>query len=98
MTNFYLITTFVILLADAEAVDKATSGTWYLPDHEVATSWEGWLASQRPGGLGRDVRVVYVCGVESHLRAKSAELTEQAVDALVRGGQSRLQDPEVGMI
>jgi hypothetical protein len=30
MTNFYLITTFVVLLAGAEAAEKATSGTQHL--------------------------------------------------------------------
>jgi hypothetical protein len=41
MTNFYPITTFVILLACAEAADKATSGARYLPDHEATASREG---------------------------------------------------------
>jgi hypothetical protein len=41
MTKFYLITTFVVLHADAEAVDKATSGVRHLPDQGAATSREG---------------------------------------------------------
>jgi hypothetical protein len=41
MTNYYLITTFVVLLAGAEAVDKAQLGAQHLPDHGVAASREG---------------------------------------------------------
>jgi hypothetical protein len=41
MTNFYLITTFVALLAGAEAADKATLGTRHLPDQEAAASRKG---------------------------------------------------------
>jgi hypothetical protein len=37
----YLITTFVVLLASAEAADKATSGTQHLPDQVAATAREG---------------------------------------------------------
>jgi hypothetical protein len=32
MTNFYLITTFLVLLVGAEAADKATLDTRHLPD------------------------------------------------------------------
>jgi hypothetical protein len=78
MTNFYLITTFVVLLTSVEASDKAPSGTRHLPDQGATTSWEGSLVGQRSGGLGRDVRVVDVRRVQSRL---SAELTEQAVFA-----------------
>ncbi len=38
---FYLVTTFVVLFASAEAADKATSGTQHLPDQGAATSREG---------------------------------------------------------
>jgi hypothetical protein len=41
ITNFYLITTFVVLLAGDEALDKVTSGTKHLPDQGAATSREG---------------------------------------------------------
>jgi hypothetical protein len=41
MTNFYLITTFIVLLIGAEAADKATSGTRHLPDQGAAASREG---------------------------------------------------------
>jgi hypothetical protein len=44
------------------------------------------------------VRVVDVHGVQSHLRAESAEPTEQAVSAPLWGGRSDLQDLEGGMI
>jgi hypothetical protein len=44
------------------------------------------------------VRVVVVPVVQSHLRAEPAELTKQKVSAPLLGGQSRLQDPEVGTI
>jgi hypothetical protein len=40
MTNFYLITTFVVLLTGAEAADKATSGAQHLPDQGVVASRE----------------------------------------------------------
>jgi hypothetical protein len=41
MTIFYLVTTFVVLLASAEAADKAISGARHLPDQAVAGSREG---------------------------------------------------------
>jgi hypothetical protein len=56
------------------------------------------LAGQRSGGLGRDVRVVVVPEVQSHLRAEPTEPIEQAVGATLRGGRSRPQDPEAGTI
>jgi hypothetical protein len=98
MTIYYLITTFVVLLVGVEAVDKAQSGTRHLLDQGAAASLEGRLAHQRFGGLGRDVRVVDVRGVQSHLRAEPAQLIEQGVGAPLRGGQSHLQEPEAGMI
>jgi hypothetical protein len=98
MTNFYLITIFVILLAGVEAADKVTSDTWHLPDQGASASKEDWLARQRSICLGRDVRVVVVYGVQSHLRTEPAELTEQAVGALLRSGWSRSQDLEAGTI
>jgi hypothetical protein len=41
MTNFYLITIFIVLLIGAEAADKAPLGAQYLPDQGAATSREG---------------------------------------------------------
>jgi hypothetical protein len=41
MTNFYLITTLVVVLAGGEAADKATSGAQHLPDQGAAASREG---------------------------------------------------------
>jgi hypothetical protein len=41
MMNFYLITTFVVLLTCAKVADKATSGTQYVPDQGAAASREG---------------------------------------------------------
>jgi hypothetical protein len=35
MTDFYLMITFVVLLAGDEAVNKATSGTKHLPDQAI---------------------------------------------------------------
>jgi hypothetical protein len=81
MTNFYLITTFAVLLIGPEAADQATSGTRHLPDQGAVASREGWYASQRSGGLERDVRVADVSGVQSHLRAEPTKPIEQAVDA-----------------
>jgi hypothetical protein len=56
------------------------------------------LAGQRSRGLGRDVRVVVVPGVQSHLRVEPAQPTEQEVSAPLQGGRSRPQDPEAGTI
>jgi hypothetical protein len=36
MTNYYLITTFVVLVTDAEETDKAQSGTRHLLDQGAA--------------------------------------------------------------
>jgi hypothetical protein len=36
MTIFYFVTTFVVLIAGAEAADKAISGTRHLPNQEAA--------------------------------------------------------------
>jgi hypothetical protein len=41
ISNFYLITTLVVLLTGAEATDKATSGTKHLTDQGAAASREG---------------------------------------------------------
>jgi hypothetical protein len=41
MSIFCLVTTFVVLLAGAEAADKAISGARYLPDQGAAASREG---------------------------------------------------------
>jgi hypothetical protein len=38
--NFYLVTTIIVLLAGAEAVDKATSSTQHLPDQGATASRE----------------------------------------------------------
>jgi hypothetical protein len=81
MTTYYLTTPFIVLLAGAEVADKAQSGAQHLPDQGVVASSEGWLADQRSRGLGRDVQVVDVCVVQSHLKAELAEPTEQVVDA-----------------
>jgi hypothetical protein len=94
MTIFYLITTFVVLLACAEVADKATSGAQHLPDQGAAASREGWLAGQRSGGMGRDLWVVDVYRVQNHLRAETTEPIKQVVDALLRTRRSHLQDPE----
>jgi hypothetical protein len=83
---FYLVTTIVVLLAGAKAADKATSGTRHLPDQGAAASRDDCLASRRSRGLGCDVRVVDVPGIQSHLRAELAEPTEQAVGAPLQGG------------
>jgi pectate lyase len=98
MTIFYLVTIFVVLLTSAEETDKATTSAWHQPDQGVATSREGWLAGQRSGGLGHDVQVVDIRGVQSHLSAKPIEPTEQAIGAPLWGGQSHPQDPEAGTI
>jgi hypothetical protein len=68
--KFYLVSYFVVLLAGAEAADKVQSGAWHLSDQGATILREGQLARQRFGGLGRDVRVVGIHGVQSHLRAK----------------------------
>jgi hypothetical protein len=41
MTNFYLITTFIVLLTGVEAADKAPLGAQHLPDQGAAASMEG---------------------------------------------------------
>jgi hypothetical protein len=41
MTIFYLVTIFIVLLIDVEAVDKAISGARHLLDQGAATSREG---------------------------------------------------------
>jgi hypothetical protein len=41
MTIFYLVTIFIVLLAGAEAANKAISGTHHLLDQGAATSREG---------------------------------------------------------
>jgi hypothetical protein len=98
MANYYLITIFVVLLAGAEAVDKAQPGAGHLPDQGAATLREGQLTRQRSGVLGRDVRVVGIHRVQSPLRVESAQPTEQGISAPLWGGWSRPQDPEAGMI
>jgi hypothetical protein len=76
MTIFYLVTTFVVLLTGVEAADKAISSAQHLQDQGAAASRESWLEGQRSGGLGRDVWVVDVWGVQSHLIVESIEPTE----------------------
>jgi hypothetical protein len=44
------------------------------------------------------MRVVGIRGVQSHLRAELAQLTEQGVGAPLRGRRSHPQDPETGTI
>jgi hypothetical protein len=86
----YLLTTIVVLLTGNEAADKATSDTRHLFDQGAAPLREDCLAGQRSGSLGRDVRVVVVLGVQSHLRVEPSEPTEQEVGAPLRGGRSRM--------
>jgi hypothetical protein len=56
------------------------------------------LAHQRSKGLGHDVRVVGIRGIQSYLRVEPAEPIEQGVSAPLRGGWSRPQDPEADTI
>jgi hypothetical protein len=67
MNIVYLLTTIVVLLKGDEAFDKAKSDAPHLPDQGAAPSREGCLAGQKSRGLGRDVRVVVIPGVQSHL-------------------------------
>jgi hypothetical protein len=55
ITNYYLITIFVVLLTGAKAVNKDQSGAQHLPDQGAEGSREGQLARQRSRSLGRDV-------------------------------------------
>jgi hypothetical protein len=96
MTNYYLIITN--LLAGVEAADKAQSDAQHLHDQRVAPLREGRLAHQRSGGLGCDVQVVGVHGVQSYLKVKLTEPTEQGVCAPLQGGRSHPQDLEAGTI
>jgi hypothetical protein len=98
MTNYYLITTFVVLLVGAEAADKAQSHVQHLPNQGVAASMEGRLAHQRSKGLGHDMRVVGIHRVQSHLRVKPAQPMKQGIGAPLRGGRSRPQDLEASTI
>jgi hypothetical protein len=81
MNIFYLLTTIVVLLTGDEATDKAKLDATHLPNQGAAPSREGCLVGQRSGGLGCDVRVVVVPGVQSHLRTKLAEPTEKVIGA-----------------
>jgi hypothetical protein len=81
MNIFYLLTTIVVLLTGDEATDKAKLDATHLPNQGVAPSREGCLAGQRSGGLGCDVRVVVVPGVQSHLRTELVEPTEKVIGA-----------------
>jgi hypothetical protein len=98
MTNYYLITTFIVVLASAKATDKAQLGAIHLPDQGAVASREGRLAHQRSRGLGCDVQVMGVLRVQGHLRVKPAQPTEQGIDAPLRGRQLHLQDSEAGTI
>jgi hypothetical protein len=98
MNIFYLATTIIVLLAGDEAADKAKSDATHLPDQGVVPSREDCLTSQRFEGLGRDVQVVVVPEVQSHLRTEPAEPIKKVVGAPLQAGQSRLQDPEAGTI
>jgi hypothetical protein len=93
MNIFYLLTTFVVLLIGDEVAGKAKSDATHLPNQGAAPSRKGCLAGQRTRGLGRDMWVVVVPGVQSHLRTELAKLTENGIGAPLRGGQSRQQDP-----
>jgi hypothetical protein len=81
MNIFYLLTTIVVLLTGDEATDKAKLDATHLPNQGAAPSREGCLAGQRSGGLGCDVRVVVVPGVQSHLRIELVEPTEKVIGA-----------------
>jgi hypothetical protein len=94
MVNYYLITAFVVLLTD----DKTQPGARHLPNQGAAPLRKGQLAHQRSRGLGHDMRVVGVRGVQSHLKEESAQPIEQGVGAPLWGGRSHPQDPEAGMI
>jgi hypothetical protein len=98
MKFFYLLAIIVVLLSGDEAADKAKLDAKHLPDQGAAPSKEGCLVGQRSGGLGHDVRVVIIPGVQSHLRVEPVEPTEKVVSAPLWSGWSRLQDPEAGMI
>jgi hypothetical protein len=98
MKKIYLLAIIVVLLSGDEAADKAKLDAKHLPDQGAAPSKEGCLVGQRSGGLGHDVRVVIIPGVQSHLRVEPVEPTEKVVSAPLWSGWSRLQDPEAGMI
>jgi hypothetical protein len=89
MGNYYLITTFVVLLAGVEATNKAQPGAGHLPDQGAAASREGRLAHQRSIGQGRDVRVVGIHEVQNPLRAELAQPTEQGTSAPLQGRRAR---------
>jgi hypothetical protein len=98
MNIFYLLTTVVVLLTGDEAANKAKSDATHLPDQGAASSREGCLTGQRFEGLGCDVRVVVVPGVQSRLRIELAEPIEKAIDATLHSRQSHPQDPDAGTI
>jgi hypothetical protein len=54
---------------------------------------EGCQAGRRSKGLGRDVQVVVIPRVQSHLREEPAEPIEKAISAQLRRGRSHPQDP-----
>jgi hypothetical protein len=89
MENYYLITTFVVLLAGVEATNKAQPGAGHLPDQGAAASREGRLAHQRSIGQGCDVRVVGIHEVQNPLRAELAQPMEQGTSARLQGRRAR---------
>jgi hypothetical protein len=80
---------WLVLLACAEAADKAQSGARHLPNQGVATLREGRLARQRSGDLACDMLVVGIHGVQSPLGAELAQSTEQGFGAPLRCGHVR---------
>jgi hypothetical protein len=80
----------LVLLTCAEGANKAQPGVGHLPHQAAVASRDGQLACQRSRGLGHDVRVVGICGVQSPLRAEPTQPTEQGIGAPLRGGWSCL--------
>jgi hypothetical protein len=76
MTNYYLITIFIVLLTGVKAANKAQPGTRHLLDQGATALREGQLTHQRSGGLGCDVRAMGIHGFQSHLRVEPAQLTK----------------------
>jgi hypothetical protein len=79
----------LLLLIGAKAIDKVKPDSRHLPHQRVATSHKGQLAHQGSGGLGRDVRVVGVYGVQSPLGVEPAQPTEQGISAPLQRRWSR---------
>jgi hypothetical protein len=78
--------------------DKPQPSARHLPDQVAASSRECLLAHQRSGGLGRDVRVVGIYGVQSQIRAEPAQLIEQGGGSPLQSEWSHPEDPEASII